>query len=445
MTAKVLLDSKDLFEKFPSPLVGLEPTLNMYFAKEDGDEGRYPLSDTITYFNLSPFTAKPTKFTELQTAIAAGVTQYLFIPETITLSDNLALTAPTIMLFAPGAQLSSPTGKRIDRQTFDLTFIGAAQADFVCTYNPAAENESFTYDSVGQSTFSLLNGRMRNSGAFANTPVSSNGPQIFRDASVIAGAADKAGVVIDTENGYIDNLIVITAPSSASTNILKVETANAGWLTNITLANTGSVEDPLCTIEANNMVSGLAVVGDALLTKLAIDCSCDGIYSPVGNDIELISNGSRQHLSNVTAYNIDLTGSTESTLVNSYAFNSFIPGMSSSVVSGCSGVIINTTNTGLTQLIQTVTDSTFVLNAYAGSNGTILGLGEQASAIGVAGTVSIEINGTPVTGLTAVVPTTIGSYTLATAANTFVVGDKITATFSGTTAITNQNLTLRIN
>lgn len=82
-----------------------------------------------------------------------------------------------------------------------------------------------------------------------------------------------------------------------------------------------------------------------------------------------------------------------------------------------------------------INDTAITLVAYAGCNGTLLGLGEKAASFGTAGTFNISINGTNVTGLTSIPPTTSGSYTAASAANTFARGDKIEITPTGTIGV----------
>ncbi len=102
----------------------------------------------------------------------------------------------------------------------------------------------------------------------------------------------------------------------------------------------------------------------------------------------------------------------------------------------------NGTTGGFTSLIQTVANNTFTLVAYAGCAGSILGVGELARALTISGTFAIKINGNTVTGLSAVVPSTAGSFTAATAANTFIPGDKIQITYSTTTAVLDHSITV---
>lgn len=102
----------------------------------------------------------------------------------------------------------------------------------------------------------------------------------------------------------------------------------------------------------------------------------------------------------------------------------------------------NGTTGGFTSFIQTVANNTYNLVAYAGCAGSILGVGEVARALSVAGTFAIKINGNTVTGLSAVVPSTAGSFTAATAANSFVVGDKIQITYSATTAVLDHAISI---
>lgn len=83
--------------------------------------------------------------------------------------------------------------------------------------------------------------------------------------------------------------------------------------------------------------------------------------------------------------------------------------------------------------LDTITTSeTITLVGYAGTDMTILGVYQKARALSTAGTFAIKINGTDITGLGAVVPSTSGSYTAATAANTVKRGDQITIVADGT-------------
>lgn len=99
---------------------------------------------------------------------------------------------------------------------------------------------------------------------------------------------------------------------------------------------------------------------------------------------------------------------------------------------------------GLNFVIDTITTSeTLTLVGFAGCSMTILGLYQKARSVGTAGSFAIKINGTDITGLGAVVPSTAGSYTTATAANTIVRGDQITIVANGTLAtIADLGLTL---
>lgn len=97
---------------------------------------------------------------------------------------------------------------------------------------------------------------------------------------------------------------------------------------------------------------------------------------------------------------------------------------------------------GYNTLIQTVSNVTYTLVGYAGNAGTLLGVYQKARALTTAGTFNIQINGVNVTGLTSVVPSTAGSYTAATAANTFARGDQITIVYTGTSAVLDHTITL---
>ena len=97
---------------------------------------------------------------------------------------------------------------------------------------------------------------------------------------------------------------------------------------------------------------------------------------------------------------------------------------------------------GYNTLIQAVSNVTYTLVGYAGNAGTLLGVYQKARALTTAGTFNIQINGVNVTGLTSVVPSTAGSYTAATAANTFARGDQITIVYTGTSAVLDHTITL---
>lgn len=99
---------------------------------------------------------------------------------------------------------------------------------------------------------------------------------------------------------------------------------------------------------------------------------------------------------------------------------------------------------GLNFSLESITTSeTTVLVGYAGCAMTILGLYQKCRALTTAGTFNIKINGTNITGLTSIVPSTAGSYTAATAANTIARGDQITIVADGTlTLVLDLGLTL---
>jgi len=109
---------------------------------------------------------------------------------------------------------------------------------------------------------------------------------------------------------------------------------------------------------------------------------------------------------------------------------------------GWNGYELNSSRIGLSTLIQTVGNNTYNLIYYTGISGRIVGVAEKARAVTTPGTFAIQINGVNVTGLTAVAPTTTGSYTAATAANTFSRGQAITITYTGSTAVLDHNIVI---
>jgi hypothetical protein len=87
--------------------------------------------------------------------------------------------------------------------------------------------------------------------------------------------------------------------------------------------------------------------------------------------------------------------------------------------------------------IDLVTNNVYNIVLYAPFAGTISAFTQSATSLGTAGTYTIKVNSTSVTGLTTVVNTTAITRTVATAANTFVVGDAISITFASTVTLTN--------
>lgn len=70
--------------------------------------------------------------------------------------------------------------------------------------------------------------------------------------------------------------------------------------------------------------------------------------------------------------------------------------------------------------------------SYAPTTGTVLGVTTKSTSLGTAGTYTVAINGSTVTGLSAIANSTARTYTSASAANTYNRGDYITITLSGT-------------
>ncbi len=85
--------------------------------------------------------------------------------------------------------------------------------------------------------------------------------------------------------------------------------------------------------------------------------------------------------------------------------------------------------------VGAVVNQAYEISVYMPFPGTILGLALKTTTTTVAGTYTVAISGSNVTGLTTVVPSASGvrTYTSATAANTFVRGNYITITFAGST------------
>ena len=91
---------------------------------------------------------------------------------------------------------------------------------------------------------------------------------------------------------------------------------------------------------------------------------------------------------------------------------------------------------GSNTIIATLTTSeTHVLTYQVGTTCTLLGVGQQCRALTTAGAFAIQKNGVTLSGLSAIVPSTGGSYTSATGTggdNLLVRGDKITIVANGT-------------
>lgn len=81
------------------------------------------------------------------------------------------------------------------------------------------------------------------------------------------------------------------------------------------------------------------------------------------------------------------------------------------------------------------TSQTINIVGYVGVGSTLLGVYQKCRALTTAGTFSINKNGTPLSGLESIVPSTAGSYTTATGTgsdNVLVRGDQITIVANGT-------------
>lgn len=91
---------------------------------------------------------------------------------------------------------------------------------------------------------------------------------------------------------------------------------------------------------------------------------------------------------------------------------------------------------GMALDIGTITTSqTIVIKGYVGTTVTLLGINQKCRALTTAGTFAIQKNGVGLSGLTAIVPSTAGSYTTATGTgsdNVLVRGDQLTIVANGT-------------
>lgn len=88
-------------------------------------------------------------------------------------------------------------------------------------------------------------------------------------------------------------------------------------------------------------------------------------------------------------------------------------------------------------IIGTVGNSTYSYFLKMKKAGTITGFVQAAGSLITAGTYTININGTPVSGLTSVANTTAITETLATGANTYAAGSTISVTIAGTLTLIN--------
>ena len=89
-----------------------------------------------------------------------------------------------------------------------------------------------------------------------------------------------------------------------------------------------------------------------------------------------------------------------------------------------------------------VNDVEYPLILKAKHAGTITSLVEYAISAGVAGTYTVKVNTTGVTGLEAIANATALTETNATAANTFAIGDRVVFIPTGTTAVVGMTVQL---
>lgn len=92
--------------------------------------------------------------------------------------------------------------------------------------------------------------------------------------------------------------------------------------------------------------------------------------------------------------------------------------------------------------VEIPTSKSYILEEYAAASGTINSLRVKLSA-GTC-TVAVKINGTDVTGLSAVSVTTTQSGTNATAANTFSAGDRITLVVTSPSSAADLSFSLKV-
>lgn len=127
----------------------------------------------------------------------------------------------------------------------------------------------------------------------------------------------------------------------------------------------------------------------------------------------------------------------------------FTPASNTTAATGASGIIWRNTTTNWNNFggtaiknmpnlapvdVNITTSNTIVLSGYVGTTTTLLGIYQKCRALTTAGTFAIKKNGTSLTGLESVVPSTAGSYVTCTgtgADNVLVRGDQITIVADG--------------
>jgi hypothetical protein len=92
----------------------------------------------------------------------------------------------------------------------------------------------------------------------------------------------------------------------------------------------------------------------------------------------------------------------------------------------------------------TLANQSYDIVNFAPTSGTILGISTKCTSLGTAGTYTVAINGSTVTGLSAIANSTTRTYTSATAANTYLRGDYITITLAGTASAVDLFATLDV-
>ncbi len=243
-------------------------------------------------------------------------------------------------------------------------------------------------------------------------------------ASFYIGGSGFSGV-------YADNL-------EFSGDFYAISMGFAGSLTNIHVAYNATITTVISIDSGFTLISNIASQG----TPYNISVSAGGDSFNIVNcpNIGTIS-GTLSDLSFVSTI-IGCSAVTNSMVLGLGAALPYRAGNNAVIGNDYTALGATGNSPGYNAMIEPVNNITVALVPYAGCSGTILGLGEKAASLTTAGTLSIDINGTPVTGLTAVVPSTAGSYTAATAANTFVRGDVISVTYTGTLLITYHSLLL---
>lgn len=367
-----------------------------------------------------------TKLSIAESLITINPTTLQFQGDLLDFSKYFQLTADSsdaVMTLQTGASFALNSGTAQIKFLVDDNQINFSDTTGTASIHRDNTTGSLLFDlfDVGSSTFNFLTGNVLvNEDLQVGGSILSNG-----------GVDINASNTIDFLNGDNSARCYIYNSSSTTNSILSfVNAASYRFDAPMRVPQLNSVAGVQMVAIANDGIT----VGGYVSSKGHVDINNNAYDSYLSLTNTGPSGSSIFSATGATAYNFGAAVKAPDLITTNVISASSLATDSSGKIIAGSFTIADSMGT---LIGGTLLNSSYFVIQKAKFAGTITSFVAKTGTIGTAGTYTISINGTPVTGLNAVANTTGSVETNATAANTFAINDVIEITFASTIANSN--------